>query len=146
MLLEWEFRVRWNRQLSLCVNFHIPVSCQDDTPATREGFPMNRCHLQYYVGYLSQQIIAWHFCPMARVWKCVMVRAHHTSRWAQKKREHKHMEPAAHVWKPGGSTEADVSSASVREESPESDAPVISHLEVIYQILFKCVVEFNLFK
>lgn len=45
-------------------------------------FLQNRCHLQYYVGYLSQQIIAWHFCLMARAWKYVRVGTQHTSRWA----------------------------------------------------------------
>lgn len=50
MRLEWKFRVRWNMQLSLYVNSDIPVSCQCDTAATGEGFPMEQMSLTVLCG------------------------------------------------------------------------------------------------
>lgn len=49
-----------------------------------------------------------------------------------KKRKRKHMEPVACVWKPGGSTEADVCPQLpwVKKEAG-AGAPVLSYLEVM---------------
>lgn len=133
MLSEWEFRTRWNIQLFLCMSIPIFLWAANMTllPQGRD-FLQNRCHLQYYVGYLSQQIIAWHFCPMARVWKYVRVGTHHTSRWANIKGRTR----AYWVWnacvKARWGYWSRCLSLSAATKAQDPNFPAISYLEVLF--------------